>query len=521
LCVINKSDYVILGHKKIKMDKNKTVNKLDKFEYDLNLAIQTMMLDMRNNNIKEMHYQNIDISSAVQRYLFTLGMNNSILLKAYNDLQNGNLKNKYIFDSEAVMNLAMQILGKPFPAVRLEFNVPISLKIKIIFECWMPARIGKQIFKMVFRRNLLPPMDGKSSPAVLCFAHHQKFVRLIKPLIHKLSVSACFAVHSIKMQRMLGLANEDVVPYVSAPCPKGLQSISAWREIYMTVNKLEAVIQNYKPRLIVLAEGDAPYHEILAALGSKYQIPTVCLQWGAFTQSRPHMGFRDLHHSFFLAWGEAFIQQLKPFSPRTLFLSVGNPSVEHIVLEPRKRIVFLLQGVDAVQVRKEHWDKFLIFMISIIHYCEDWEIVVREHPNLPLADDEKNELEKYSSVEIHNPRDKSLTESLDSASLAVTMFSSALLDAVAMGIVPFIFNPSNAIPRYQPDIEEYGIGIECKALDEAIDSMKQLIDQPIQIKLKRKRLFEIHPFLFANIGLESRRRIVNIFRSILDTGSAV
>jgi hypothetical protein len=503
-----------------KMVSNQNVSWEVSFEPDLNIAIDAMVSDLRQQQCEEIVYKDIDLSRAILRYMYIIGMNDAVLLQAYKDLIEGVDNKIYTFESEISKTLAEYLLARFETHSSLNFRVPLKRQIKNQLRktfFWMAL---KKFIISTFRRKLMPPRVALKYPSVLCFVHQSKFVRLLRPLISELEEPAAFVVEHLTEQKILGLNDNEVVPYGNYKICFNTH-LDRWSILCELVDRLEFALKKYNPRMIVVAEGDAPYHELLAALGKKHGIHSICLQWGAFTQNTPHVGFRQFGHSAFLAWGNYFIEQLRPFSPETLFLAVGNPSVEYMVSTPRKRIVFLLQGVDSVQISQEIWDVFWIFMISVIKCADDWEIIVREHPNLSLTIDEIDQLAKYPSVELHNPRNKSLTESLDSATLAVTIFSSALLDAVAMGIVPFVFNPSQAIKRYQPDLEKYDAGIDRKTLEQALVELKKLLVNTKEIEAMRHRLMTVYPTLFANIGPSARAAIVDVWRRVIQTGHPV
>ena len=249
----------------------------------------------------------------------------------------------------------------------------------------------------------------------------------------------------------------------------------AWPTLCVWVEEIAAVLDRVRPACILCVEGDAAYHEIIAGLARQRGIVALGLQWGAFPYRNPRIGFRRMGYDALLSWGDGFTEQLRPFNPALRFLPVGNHMIDPSPSAPGRRLVFLMQGVDKVYISAQHWQAFLSFTAWTAARYPGWEIVVRSHPSVPLTGDEVTFL-AAPNVHFHDPARVPLHESLDGAALAVTIISSAILEAVAQGVVPFLFNPTEAVPRFKPDFAIWEAGIECKTLADAQREMAGLLD---------------------------------------------
>src|SRR6185503_19453679 len=195
-------------------------------------------------------------------------------------------------------------------------------------------------------------------------------------------------------------------------------------------------------------------------------IKALCLQWGAFPYRSPRNGFRRMGHDAFLAWGEGFAEQLRPYNPGLTFTLVGDHILEPRQTPKRRRLAFLLQGVNNTTIQPKHWRDFLAFLIWTAEQFPSWEVIVRPHPNMPPTADETLSLTAQANVRLEDTASVPLRDSVQGAAVAVAITSSAILEAAAEGAVPFLFNPTTAVPRFQPDFAIWDAGLEVKSLAE-------------------------------------------------------
>jgi hypothetical protein len=273
-------------------------------------------------------------------------------------------------------------------------------------------------------------------------------------------------------------------------------------------------LRRHSPRCVLVAEGDAPYHEALALAGRKLGIPVLCLQWGAFPYRTPHLGFHNMSHSAFLSWGDGFSAQLQPFNPSLRFISVGNHMLSSRSTVPGRRILFLMQGADNYTIQPDHWRQFLDFTAWTAETFPDWEVVVRPHPNLPLSASETARLAAFANVVLQDTR-VGMGDALEGAQVAVTIVSSAILEALAQGVFPFLFNPTTMVPRFQPDLEAMGAGIEAKTLERAKSEMRRLLNKPEVLEAYQPALATVRHTFFAATGREALDNIVSVVRQAL------
>lgn len=359
------------------------------------------------------------------------------------------------------------------------------------------------------------PADGGHGRPLLLAAHHPKFVKYFQPLLDAMPETGAFLLPDRPTQKYLGipdaasLAQPLATPKVMTP------AVRSWRGLCLLVEEVAAAIKHHAPRCILVAEGDAPYHEALALVGRRAGIPVLCLQWGAFPYRAPHLGFRNMSHDAFLSWGRGFSEQLRPFNPGLRFIEVGNHMLSAQRTAFGRRILFLMQGADNYTIQQDHWNEFMDFTAWTAGHHPDWQVIVRVHPNLPLAPGELGRLAAFANVSFQDAKDMPMGEALQGAAIAVTIVSSAILEALAQGVFPFLFNPTTMVPRFQPDIEALGAGIEAKTLERAKAEMARLLADPGVLSAYRPALTAVGRDFFSATGPTARDNIVSTIRKAL------
>lgn len=57
--------------------------------------------------------------------------------------------------------------------------------------------------------------------------------------------------------------------------------------------------------------------------------------------------------------------------------------------------------------------------------------------------------------------------------MAVSIYSTSLVEAAALGVVPVVFNPTS-MPHYSPDLAALGAGVEARTLEAAEEAIVRL-----------------------------------------------
>jgi hypothetical protein len=319
-------------------------------------------------------------------------------------------------------------------------------------------------------------------------------------------------------QRNLGTTDSETLFQPLATPRTMAPAVREWRGLCVLVDEMKAALKHHAPRCVLVAEGDAPYHEALALVGRSMGIPVLCLQWGAYPYRAPHLGFRGMSHTAFLSWGRGFSEQLRPYNPGLRFVEVGNHVLTSRTSVPQRRILFLMQSADNYTILPEHWRQFMDFTVWTAQSYTDWQIVVRAHPSLPLAADEVARLGTFPNVIFQDAIRVPMGTALEGAAIAVTIVSSAILEALAQGVVPFLFNPTTMVPRFQPDLDALGAGVEAKTLTRARKEMARLLAAPSALDAYRPAVAAVGQEFFAATGPAALNNIVSTVKSALGGG---
>jgi hypothetical protein len=473
-------------------------------------AIEAFVAEERTTRPDTLLYHGIDLASTLERQLYIAAMREQTL--------------KYLY---ACQLAAVTPAPQPMPeelhglARRLVPSARIACR----------RNLGKMARKTLL---FLPPAArlmrrlrygaGPALPLarpILAAVHHQKFVRYLRPIADAMPGQLQFLV-TTRNRRPPDFSFEDgewaTLPHAA---PRPTPAARAWPALAVLAAELEAALDIHRPRCVLCVEGDAPYHELLAHLARRRGIPALCLQWGAFPYRAPRIGFRRMGHDAFLTWGEGFAEQLRPHNRDLDFRAVGNHMLNPRPSPPTRRIVFLLQGVDGVFILQKHWDEFLAFIAWTAAHYPGWEMLLRPHPSIPLTAREADDL-AAPNIRMENSASTPLRDNLEGASLAVTITSSAILEAIAQDIVPFIFNPTSAVPRFKPDVTAWEAGIESKTLADAQREMAALLDadDPEGAALARFRpgLGRLSRHFFATAGPLALERITSLLQAVLTGG---
>ncbi len=222
-----------------------------------------------------------------------------------------------------------------------------------------------------------------------------------------------------------------------------------------------------KPKTVVVIEGQASVDEVTNQACKQLSIPCICIQQG--WNNLAETGIRNMTFSKMLTWGDGFTELLQPYSPKQKFIPTGS----HIIApfpESRnthdaiKTIAFFTQPKSQV-LNEQKENDFLGLLMWTAGEFPDIRIIVREHPNLKETVD-REMAKKFTNIAFMNPREYSLSETLGKSDLLVTICSTTILESITMGVVPLILNNTSQ-PRYWPDVDAFGAGIEVKNIEQA------------------------------------------------------
>jgi hypothetical protein len=431
------------------------------FEEDCIAAVEAFVADEKRLRPETLDYRGTDLGSALERHLY-------IQLMQSRPLQ-------YLY--------ACALAGTPAEPQRLPPHLlAVAQKlVPALHDRVLPAA-RKATFQHKLKASakrllsLVGSTAAASSRPILAAVHHPKFVHYLRPLADSMPGQMAFLVASraAAAQHEFPLGRDETCSLPHAVPQKSAAS-AAWPDLCQWAEELDQALARCEPACVLTVEGDAPYHELIARQARRRGITALCLQWGAFPYRSPRNGFRRMGHDAFLTWGEGFAEQLRPYNPGLTFIPVGDHMLEPIPSAKHRRLVFLLQGVNSTTIQPGHWQDFFAFLLWTAGQFPGWEIVIRPHPNLPPTPEEERSLRAHANVRLEDTSRVPLRDSVKGAALAVALTSSAILEAAADGAVPFLFNPTTAVPRFKPDFELWDAGLEVKTLWDAKHRMAELL----------------------------------------------
>lgn len=482
-----------------------SVDWTESFEEDCIAAIEVYLAGRRANAPQSLDYDGIALDTLAARHLYILLISSQSVQMHYATFKAGVNCDLPLADPH-VRAIISQMTGR---------NIPNGVTPRSGLSEFVPLwRLVRRLKR--FRLSLAA--NGGHGRPVLLMVHHRKFVRYFRPILDAMPGAGAFLLPDRRTQRALEIADSESVAQPLATPRIVTPAVREWRGLCVLVEEIRAALMRHKPRCVLVAEGDAPYHEALALVGRSMGIPVLCLQWGAFPYRAPHLGFRNMSHAAFLSWGRGFSAQLRPFNSGLRFIETGNHIVAAKRAVPQRQVLFLMQGPDNYTILPHHWHQFMDFTVWTAQSHADWQIVIRAHPNMPLAAEERMRLEACSNVTFQDALQVPMGTALEGAAIAVTIVSSAILEALAQGVVPFLFNPTTMVPRFQPDLEALGAGIEAKTLERAKGEMARLLADPAVLDAYRPAVATVGQEFFAATGPTALDNIVSTVKKALAGG---
>lgn len=218
------------------------------------------------------------------------------------------------------------------------------------------------------------------------------------------------------------------------------------------VNKIliyKNILEFYRPNKIFFLEGDSPSHSLLSEAGKKLNIKTYCLQYGFYPSLTKYRNkkfyLKNYFYDFiFLSIGKYFINFLKKKKMIKKYHIVGSPVIFKKKIYPKNKIVFLFTGLEHGLYNSSFYEEYC----DVVNYTSKnysfLRIVIRSHPNKTVDSIIKSKIIFYPNVELHDPFDFDLSESLDGCFLSVhNGGSSTIIEALINQIPTVIYNPVN------------------------------------------------------------------------------
>jgi hypothetical protein len=269
---------------------------------------------------------------------------------------------------------------------------------------------------------------------------------------------------------------------------------------------IESTLLFYKPKTVVFAEGDSIHHSIVSKVCNKLKIKSICLQWGTSISEVPKFGYRNFECSKVLLHGKFFYNEISKYNCKKKLFITGNHMIAKKDNKDRKKIIFLFQHADATfdQLKYNDFIKFAEYSAS---KYPNWNFIIRYHPH---QDNIKKiqYLENYKNVNFHYPDTTSLHKSLNNCTLAITINSSTVVEALNYSIIPLVFNISKIHGKFRPDLNKLKIGFEFFSYVEATKILDSLLVSQKKINFIKKNIIKNKFFFYRHSSTTALKKII-------------
>jgi hypothetical protein len=440
------------------------------FEYvdALSDAIGTATTQLQIANPEAFAYRGVSLRAAVERGLFTALSTNRDFADAYTARRSGEPAPFPAVATELERVVAAALLGEGRPPSR-----------------WQPRRVAARALWVSARMRdrgsrATPPVVRRSPHAPVCFVlDHAKYLRFIAPAVAALGDRATRVIAAFETDA------EHVVPFMvpTSDTPLAVRAVGSglWQAQYLAaaLDKMVAAIARIAPSCVVVAEGGGPLDEVARQAARVIGVRALCLQQG--WSPLVHSGFRHMTYDRMAVWGRGFVDLLAPYSPGQRFAVTGSP-----VLVPgavtgrlagelagRRAIAFFLQS-ESPWIRTDHLRQMRDLIVQVAQRRPETVLLVREHPGWPLAQVERDALLAHANVRLAPPSDCTLGEVISVSRAAVSIYSTSLLEAAALGVPALIFNPTS-MPSLLPDLAAEGAGVQVSDVVAGVEVAERLV----------------------------------------------
>lgn len=488
------------------------------FTRDLCEAISAFTREAVASNAEAFHYRRAELRFAVERHLYISCVNSEPLFRLYVSARTGARPSVSRLPNKEQARIAQLLVLKSYSD-----KVRVNLGWRR-FARGQRLRIGYNRFHAWWRRKeacaRLQPPFLENNPEVLFHIVHEKFARYLQPIAEALPLPYAYLLavdDSLKRPlAQLGYPYLDLSPDEAGPSVEPVKpALRAFPQIAEAFDKVYTALAHAKPCCVVVAEGNSPLDVVISEACKLLWIPILCIQqgWSPYV----HSGFRNMSFTKMLVWGREFAELLKPYNPNQEFVAVGNHVLQHVTAKMAGQsgkcndgVSFFLQAPCAL-LSADRYLEFLTLIEWAARTFPDTPILVREHPGYSVPDQAKRSFLGHKNVRFVTPATHSLEEVLLASRVAVTVFSTTILESIAVGILPIVCNLSS-LPRYFPDVDEAGAGIEVRTIGEAKEVIRRVLENPLYAAAFRSEMESFREKFFE--AGEPIKRITNEIMAI-------
>ena len=504
-----------------------TQNNSSDFSYEylcaVSQAIEAYTLGKEANNAQAYAYRGVNLKRAIERGLFFTIINNIRLFNFYHQWKQNRLPAQVELNDASELSFALLLCGNALPKERFVVKTRMAQRLKHML---MPlCSLTKNNYRALCWQFIRLFDKGYNRPQVLIHCVHEKFIRFLRPVTSSLKVS--FAYLIVKNTHVRNGLIEYQMPFIdfSNKHIEGTlgQMSDELRELGGFVYHFDHIYESLKaikPGCVIITEGNAPENEMINQASKLLSIPVVCIQQG--WAPVVHIGFRYMTYAKFLAWGDGFVKLLQPYNPDQKFISVGSYVVEQkpgcelsARLNGKKGVCFFLQLPSTIII-KEGWDIFLKLIQWTAQSYPQLPVMVREHPNHSMTKEEREALIRFDNVSMVPGKEFPLSTVLHSCDFTVSIRSSTILESIACGVFPVIYNMLS--PCHSPDVAGAHAGIEVKDFQTAKKVISALVNDKDFVRQYKAPMAEFRKeyFNIENGEYKALERVVREIESCVE-----
>jgi hypothetical protein len=448
------------------------------FTCDLCSAIESYTADEVKYRREAFTYRGMNLRFAVERQLYIHCINSPALFRYYLACKKGNSLTSSDFGLSELDTAVAAFLtkaGKKRESLTVIIRTTINQIARRAYT-WLRGRLRR--FRETPRAHV-----PRQSNQILIHIVNVKFARYLSPVTDQLGsdayayLVACDEGLRDELERM----GRPVLAWPDWGCslrsvflPRSLTKFGRLvHEAEITLSALSAL----RPACVLVVEGNAPLDVITAEASRLLDIPCYCIQqgWSPYV----HSGFRNMEFTEMLVWGEHFARLLQPFNPNQKFLVTGSHAIrsraraDSLPLLGVETISFFLQAPCA-QLSVEAFEAFVALIAEVASSHPRVRLIVREHPGYPVPKITRDNFLIFPNIQFSTPALERLADVIDQSDMVVSIFSTVLVEAVAMNVVPLICSIGD-MPNYEPALASLGVAIEVHSTTDA----RRVIDEMI------------------------------------------
>lgn len=375
-------------------------------------------------------------------------------LESYVNYSNYSLRDEYCrrrSEGERAETVIASLITLPPPAdtdVISQELLPFTSDARLWTEALSPLR-GREVFYANFERMahcLIPWIRSSSQSAVIISENEIDYQHIGLP-----PDMTAVRFHDLRMRLYRNDFIEKHFPVFYSFCN--------------TIKLMDSIIE--PPRFSCIC-GCQVIGKIWAEICTARGGDTVCYQqgWPAFM----HAGFVDMPYKRMVTWGDEFNRLWHKYNPRTECLTGGYPYP--IAADGSHHCVtFFLQEPYFVSSHRMVWQMYDLIVATARRY-PDMTIQYRLHPESQIDSHIRHRLDSLPNIV--DATDRPLHEVYASTRVAVSHYSSTIMECLAHGCCPLVFNPTPRW-RYTPDLEAEAIGFISTTPDEFFDRLPRAI----------------------------------------------